>query len=117
MGAKVREVAHRYPYTASRLSLPPQLGVLLTELTEIPDMDSALRKVLSEYLALKLESLEGKIAGFEAKWDMSFEAFSEKCAEGTLERDAYAYEVEKDFWDWEQAVTLKQHYEAIKTPW
>lgn len=117
MGAKVREVAHRYSHTASHLSLPPQLGILLTELAEIPDMDSALRQVLSEYLVLKLESLDAQIADFEAKWDMSFEAFSEKCAEGTLERDAYAYAVEKDFWDWEQAVTLKQHYEAIKTPW
>ena len=117
MGAKVREVAHRYPPTASRLSLPPQLGILLTELAEIPDMDSALRQVLSEYLALKLESLDAQIAGFETKWDMSFEAFSEKYAGGTLEGDAYAYEVEKDFWDWEQAVTLKQHYEAIRMLW
>ena len=58
-------------------------------------------------------ALEAQIAELEAKWGISFEAFSAKCAEGTLAHDAYSYEVEKDFWDWEQAITLKQHYESI----
>jgi len=47
--------------------MPPQLGALLTELTEIPDIGIALRKVLSEYLELKCGALEERIAAFEAK--------------------------------------------------
>jgi hypothetical protein len=40
--------------TASVVSMPPQLGGLLTELAEVPDIRMALRKVLSEYLEFKL---------------------------------------------------------------
>jgi hypothetical protein len=103
--------------TVSDVSVPPRLGALLTELVEIPDIGMALRKVLSEYLELKGKTLEKRIADFEAKWGMSFDEFSRKCAEGTLAEDAYSYEVEKDFWEWEQAVTLQNHYESLGLQW
>ena len=103
--------------TASAISMPPRLGALLTELVEIPDIGMALRKVLSEYLELKGKALQERIAAFEAKWDMSFDEFSRKCAEGTLVENAYSYEVEKDFWEWEQAVTLQRHYESLRLQW
>ena len=103
--------------TASVVSMPPQLGGLLTELAEVPDIGLALRRVLSEYLELKSKALEERIAAFEAKWDMSFDEFSRKCAEGTLAEDAYSYEVEKDFWEWEQAITLQNHHESLRLQW
>jgi hypothetical protein len=103
--------------TASVVSMPPQLGGLLTEIAEVPDIGMALRRVLSEYLELKSKTLEERIAAFEAKWNMSFDEFSRKCAEGTLAEDAYSYEVEKDFWEWEQAVTLQNHYESLRLQW
>ena len=104
-------------WTASVVSMPPRLGALLTELVEIPDIGMALRKVLSEYLELKGKALEERIAAFEARWGMSFDEFSRKCAEGTLAEDAYSYEVERDFWEWEQAVTLQSHYESLRLQW
>jgi hypothetical protein len=103
--------------TVSDVSMPPRLGALLTELVEIPDIGMALRKVLSEYLELKDKVLEEHIAAFEAKWGMSFDEFSRKCAEGTLAEGVYSYEVEKDFWEWEQAVTLQRHYESLRLQW
>jgi hypothetical protein len=48
---------------------------------------------------------------------MTFEEFSERCETGTLGHDPYAYEVESDFWEWEQAETLLQHYEALQSRW
>ena len=103
--------------TVPIVSMSPQLGALLTGLTEIPDVRMALWKVLSEYLELKSRALEERVVAFSAKWGMSFEEFSRKCAEGTLAEDAYSYEVEKDFWEWEQAVTLQRHYEALRLEW
>ena len=103
--------------TVPLISLPPQLGALLTGITEIPDVGTALRKVLAEYLDLKSKGLEEHIAAFEAKWNMSFAEFSRQCAEGTLAADPYSYEVEKDFWEWEQAVTLQRHYESLRPQW
>ena len=99
------------------VSMPPQMGALLTDLTEIPDVRMALWKVLSEYLELKCLVLEERIAAFKTKWGMSFERFSQKCAEGTLAEDPYSYAVEKDFWEWEQAVTLQRHYESLRPQW
>ncbi len=103
--------------TVLPIALPPQLGALLTGLTEIPDVGMALRQVLTEYLDLKSRGLEERVAAFEAKWGMSFAEFSGKCAEGTCAADPYAYEVEKDFWEWEQAVTLQHHYESLRPQW
>ncbi len=79
MGDEVKETGPRYlsaARSAQPLSLPPRLGALVTEITEIPDMDAALRKILVGYLELKLEALEAQIADLEAKWGMSFELFS-----------------------------------------
>jgi hypothetical protein len=95
--------------------LSPRLGELLTEATQTPDIEAALWKVLSEYLDLKSNKLSAQIAEFEQKWGMSFEEFSSRCKERNLEKDAYSYEVEKDFWEWEKALTLRRHYEALRS--
>ena len=117
MSAKTKETAEVYREVPAGVSLPPELGVLLTEITDMPDMRAALRKILAEYLDLKLEMLDAQIKHFETKWGMSFADFSEKCAKGQLDEDAYTYDVEKDFWAWEEAVTLKKHYESLPVPW
>jgi hypothetical protein len=96
------------------ITISPRAGNLLTRVAETPDLEAALWKVLSDYIDLKIRSLREEINVFEAKWKMSFVEFSEKCADGTLDSDPYAYEVESDFWAWEQAETLLQHYETLR---
>ncbi len=56
------------------------------------------------------EVQQQQINQFEAKWGMIFVEFVEKFGAGDLGLDSYAYEVEADFWAWEQAETLRQHY-------
>ena len=99
------------------VTFSPRLGELLMKTTQTPDMETALWKVLSEYLDLKSDKLSGRITEFEQKWDMSFEEFSRKCKKKGLEEDAYSYKVEKDFWEWEKALTLRRHYEALRSKW
>ena len=101
----------------STFTVSPRMGVLLTQVTETPDLETALWKVLSEYLDLKIQFFREHIRAFESKWGMTFKAFSEHCEARTLGQDPYAYEVESDFWEWEQAETLLQHYETLKTQW
>ena len=45
---------------------------------------------------------------------MSFDEFSEKFGSNALPVDSYAYDVESDFWAWEQAETLLQHYKSLQ---
>ncbi len=103
--------------SASKVTVSPRVGALLTQVTDLPDLEAALWKVLSEYIDLKTESIRDEICAFEAKWGMTFDEFAERCEEGTLEVDPYAYDVESDYWEWEAAETLLQHYESLEARW
>lgn len=97
--------------------MSPKLSEVLVKTTHSKDIDDALNKIFSEYLDLKLKKLQQTIGEFEKKWNMSFENFKRHIKENTLEADAYSFNTEKDFWDWEEAETLKKHYEEIKGQW
>jgi hypothetical protein len=45
---------------------------------------------------------------------MEFSVFKRRLAEDDLPDDAYSYEVEQDFWEWEEAETLKAHYQKVQ---
>ena len=97
--------------------MSPKLGEVLVKTTHSKDINDALNKILSEYLELKLGALQEIIEGFQTKWGMSFEEFKNHFKEGTLKEDSYSFRTEKDYWQREEAVTLKQHYEEIKGQW
>ncbi|MCL6447325.1 MAG: hypothetical protein K6U04_04115 [Armatimonadetes bacterium] len=99
------------------LMLSPKMGEFLIKVTQTPDLDSALRQLFHEYLELKLQKLEEEVKKFEAKWNVSFNEFIKKGKEGLLSKDIYSYEVEKDFWDWERAETLRKYYKELKEKW
>lgn len=99
------------------LNLSAKVGELLIKATQAPDIDIALRKILSEYLDLKLKELQGQLKELKDKWGMSFEEFKAQCQRKEIGKDIYSYEVEKDFWEWERIETLKKHYEELKAQW
>ena len=99
------------------VTVSPRLGTLLTQLADTPDLETALQKVLSEYMNLKIAFLRQRVEMFESRWNMKFEMFAAHCESGTLNQDAYSYQVEDDFWAWEEAETLLQHYESLQARW
>ena len=38
-------------------------------------------------------------------------------AEDDLPGEADSYRVEQDFWEWEEAETLKAHYQEVQAEW
>lgn len=98
-------------------AISPRLGEFLIKTTKAKDIDNAFQKIISEYLTLKLKDLHETIEKLQNKWGMSFEEFKEGLKNGTLKKDAYSFDVEQDFWQWEEAVTLKKHYESLKNEW
>ena len=96
-------------------SISPRAGALLTQVTETPDLETALWKVLSEYIDLKIASLRERSLAFGNKWGMTFEEFSARFETGTLDQDSYDYGVEGDFWEWEKKETLLDHYESLQS--
>ena len=97
-------------------AISPKLGEFLIKATKTHDIDHAFQKIFVEYLELKIKSLEEMIKGFEAKWKVDFNEFKDRIKKGTL-KDSYSFDVEQDFWQWEEAETLKTHYESLKKEW
>jgi AraC-like DNA-binding protein len=97
--------------------MSPKLGEALVKATHSKDIDDALNKIFSEYLSLKLEALQKTVERLQRKWNMSFEEFKRHFKDGTLKKDTYSFSTEKDYWQWEEAETLKKHYEKIKKQW
>ncbi len=95
-------------------AITPRLGELLVKTTKAKDIDDAFQKVLRDYVELKMKSLQDTITKFESKWELSFEEFKTKINDKTLKKDIYSFDVEQDFWLWEEAETLKDHYEDLQ---
>ena len=103
--------------TRQAISVPPRIGAFLTQVTETTDLETALLKVLTEYLSLKTQFLKQRIEAFEARWEMTFDEFAKRIENDTLDRDPFSYDVESDFWEWEESVSLLQHYENLQSQW
>jgi hypothetical protein len=98
-------------------ALPPDVGTHLLKATRSRDLDEAFETVFSEYLDLKIARLEETTEQFEERWGMDFSTFKRRLAGGELSADAYDYDVEVDFWEWEEAETLKAHYQQVREEW
>lgn len=97
--------------------MSPRLSEILVKTTHSKDIDDALRRVLSEYLEFKLRELEVRCAALKEKWHMPFDEFELRFRAGTLVEDSYSFDVESEFWEWEEAETLRRHYEEMKDQW
>ena len=98
-------------------ALSPDVGAQLLKATRSRDLDEAFEKVLTEYLELKVGALRQTTDRLEEKWGMSFSEFKRRLGEDDLPDGAYTQEVEEDFWEWEEAETLKAHYEQVQKEW
>lgn len=99
--------------SVSNVQMPPELGALLTRLAETPDLETALRKILADYIVLKQQEHQATITRLEAKWSMDFGEFARRIEGDELEPSAFSYEAESDFWEWEKAVTLVENYASL----
>jgi len=57
-----------------------------------------------ELMYLKLKEVVEQRKRFEERYQMEFEAFKRTWNEGQIP-NKYSYEVERDYWEWEAAVT------------
>lgn len=96
-----------------RVSLPIRLANTLIRATGTADLETALLKVVNEYIEMKIAQQEAIIARMEEKWKMPLTEFEQRSKDNTLGKDPYSYEVERDYWEWEAAVTRLEHYKSI----
>ena len=77
---------------------------LLADLTGEARFDVALHLAVKDLIRLKLGEAERQRRAFEERYQMDFEAFKQAWDEGHV-ADKHTYEVERDYWEWEAAVT------------
>ena len=90
---------------------------MLSEVTETPNLETAMWQILIEYIALKTRELQERVRKFETRWGMTFAEFTERLKTNQLGQDAFSYEVESAYWEWEEAETLLKHYEDVRARW
>jgi hypothetical protein len=89
-------------YSSDAYVLPKPVHYLLRQLTGESRPDVALSLALRDLVRLRLEAAHQAIAGFEAKYKLSFEQFEAQWKAGQIQA-AYSYAVEQDYWAWEAA--------------
>lgn len=91
---------------------PKSVHNVLSRLTGQSRSDIALSLAIKDLVRLRLSEAQARIAEFEKKYGMTFPEFEEACENGKIQ-DPYSYEVEKDDWEWEAAVTDLETLEEI----
>ncbi|MDX1959032.1 MAG: hypothetical protein SFU98_10695 [Leptospiraceae bacterium] len=93
------------------LTLEPKLGSFLLNVTQATDLKEAFHKVFSEYLNLKIHFLENQIQELSKKYNSNYEGFLE------IYKLNHDEEVENDFYAWDEANSLLEHYKDIQKDW
>jgi hypothetical protein len=77
---------------------------ILTDLTGEIRFDVALHLATKDLVRLKLKEVGEQRKRFEERYQMDFEAFKQAWNEDQIP-NKHSYEVERDYWEWEAAVT------------
>lgn len=85
----------------------------LTELTGEPRVNVALLLALQDAVAYRLDMVRTAIAAMEEKYGMSFEEFEARGGAEAISNQ-YAYEVERDYFEWDGLTSRKEKLETIE---
>lgn len=97
---------------ADDLALKP-FHKILSRLTGEDRFDVALHLATKELVQLKLQVAQRRIEKFESQYGMDFEQFQQAWERGQIP-NTHSYEVEKDYWEWEAALTDKKRLDEIQ---
>ena len=92
--------------------IPKSMHNVLQRLTGQSRPDIALSLALKVLVRLRMDEAQSRMAGFEKKYGMTFSEFEEACENGKIP-GPFSYEVEKDDWEWEAAITDRASLEEI----
>ena len=85
---------------------------ILVDLTGETRFDVALHVATKDLVCLKLKETEEQRKRLEERYQMDFEAFKQAWNEGQIP-NKHSYEVERDYWEWEAAVTDERRLQEM----
>ena len=93
------------------MALKP-LHRVLSQLTGEDRFDVALHLATKELAQLRLQETHRRIKSFEDRYGMAFDRFQQAWDSGGIAAP-HSYEVEKDYWEWEAALTDRERLNQI----
>lgn len=81
---------------------------ILSDLTGEEHFDVALHLATKDLVRLRLKEVEEQIAHFRKRYKMNFEQFKKAWKQGQVV-EKHSYKVEKDYWEWEAAISDQKH--------
>ena len=85
---------------------------ILTDLTREERVEVALPLAMKDWVRLRLHETQEQRRQFELLYGMDFAAFKRDWHEGRIQ-DAHSYEIERDYWEWEAAITDEERLQQI----
>jgi hypothetical protein len=85
---------------------------VLSELTQETKVEVALPLAIKDWVRLRLKEARQERGGFEQRYEMDFSAFQQAWQAGRIP-NAHSHEVERDYWEWEAAVTDEQQLQRM----
>lgn len=92
----------------SEVIISKPIHKILAHLTGEQRLEVALPLATKELIQLKLNAYNEQIKQLESKYNMTFDQFK-KAWENDQLQDKYDYEIEKDYWAWEAALTEQRY--------
>lgn len=91
-------------------SISKDTAKLLKDITGEPRLDAAVRMTVKDALEHRLESIEKKVNKLREKYGKKFSEFEESWNKGEI-KNKYSYDIESDYWEWEELVTRRKKIE------
>jgi len=85
---------------------------ILSDLTREPRLEVALPLAIKDLVRLKLKETREQRESFELRYGMNFATFKQAWHAGTI-ANQHSYEVERDYWEWEAAVTDEERLQQM----
>lgn len=92
--------------------ISPSVLKALLDFTDEPRVDMAIRLALRDAARFKLRELESGLKRLEEKYRMTFPEF-ERAFNNEHIPDAFSYEVESDYLEWEGILSRKKRIEDV----
>jgi len=96
----------------NEVTLSKSVHRILADLTGEERFDVALHLATKDLVCLKLKEAEERVKQFEERYRMNFEDFKKAWDKGRIP-NKHSYEVERDYWEWEAAMTDRQRFQDM----
>ena len=94
------------------MTVTTNIAKALLDITGKPKTEVAILEIMKDSIEHRIEKIKSEIKKYETKYKMNFNEFKDKFEKGKIS-NAYSYQVETDYLEWEGLVSRHKKYTSI----